>query len=259
MKISLKDITFCIPIRIESFYRLNNLNCLIEYINKYIDTNILILEADQKQNYHPPRNYSGMQYLFIKDDSQIFFRTKYINQILSIVKTPFASIWDTDAIAPIKQIEAAYDILLEDNMTLVYPYSGIFLSVSEYISTVFRNSLDIQILNKPYLHRALLNGYYSVGGAYMINVKKYKKAGGENEHFYGWGPEDAERFYRLKILNHKMRRIDGVLYHLHHSRGLNSTYSNVENAIKSKQELCKVCSMTLSELESYVQSWKYHE
>ncbi|MBS5978811.1 MAG: hypothetical protein KIB51_03610, partial [Dysgonomonas mossii] len=165
MKIPLKDITFCIPIRIESSYRLNNLKCLIEYINKYIDTNILVLEADQQQNYQSPEGIPNMQYLFIKDDSPVFFRTKYINQMLSIVNTPFAGIWDTDAIAPVEQIQSAYNTLLEDDMTLVYPYSGIFLSVCDYISTAFRNSLNIQILNRPYLHRALLNGYYSVGGA----------------------------------------------------------------------------------------------
>ena len=33
-------------------------------------------------------------------------------------------------------------------------------------------------------------------------ILAYLRAGGENEAFYGWGPEDAERVKRLEILDH---------------------------------------------------------
>nr|WP_320057655.1 galactosyltransferase-related protein [uncultured Bacteroides sp.] len=255
MKILLKDITFCIPIRIESLYRLENLICLLKYITKYFDTNLYILEADKQQKFHNYVDISNIKYQFIKDESPIFFRTKYINQMLATTSTPFAAIWDTDAIAPIEQIRTAHNILRKNDTALVYPYSGIFFSVNEYLSILFKRDLDINVLNSKYLCNNLLNGYYSVGGAYMVNIKMYNEAGGENEHFYGWGPEDAERRYRLQILKYKVIQVEGVLYHLYHTRGLNSQYSNIENAIKSKNELCKICSMTNSELKLYIQSW----
>ena len=47
----------------------------------------------------------------------------------------------------------------------------------------------------------------------------YVQAGGENEHFYGWGPEDLERVKRMEILGYSVTRIKGDLYHLYHLEG----------------------------------------
>jgi hypothetical protein len=62
-------------------------------------------------------------------------------------------------------------------------------------------------------------GRSSVGGAFIVNKQRYLKGGGENENFYGWGPEDAERLKRMEILEEPTQRIEGPLFHLHHPRG----------------------------------------
>lgn len=101
-----------------------------------------------------------------------------------------------------------------------------------------------------------MNEYYSLGGAFLVNRDEYLKAGGENENFYGWGPEDYERFYRMEILNKEIVRIEGPLYHLFHTRGINSTYANKKMAIQCKEELCRICSMTTLELNNYIKTWR---
>ena len=57
---------------------------------------------------------------------------------------------------------------------------------------------------------------HSCGGAFFVNRSVYVQAGGENEHFYGWGPEDLERVKRMEILGYSVTRIKGDLYHLYH-------------------------------------------
>lgn len=255
MKKDLRELTFCIPIRIESEYRRLNLCCLLAYITRHFDTRILILEADDKRKF-TPETASPVRYLFIEDHDRVFHRTRYINRMLSLVETPYAAVWDTDAIAPHEQIYAGYELLKHGRATLVYPYSGLFIAVCESMSALFRSTLDLDMLQAPYLHRNLLNGYYAVGGAYMVSVRDYQKAGGENEFFYGWGPEDMERKARLEILEYTVGRIDGLLYHLYHTRGLNSSYATPKLAIRSKAEFCKVCGMDKEELERYIETWR---
>ena len=75
-----------------------------------------------------------------------------------------------------------------------------------------------------------------VGGAFLANLKTYKKSGLENENFYGWGLEDGERVARWGNLNYKIHRVTGPLFHLSHGRGVNSTFHNDDqHFIKSKE------------------------
>lgn len=256
-KINLKDMTFCIPVRIESPYRMQNLRTLLNYLSRSIDTNYIVLEADQQALFENDTDVENLSYVFVKDEDTIFHRTKYINQMICMAKTPYAAIWDTDAIAPIIQIEEAYCALQKSDNTMIYPFSGAFIALNELISLYFHKSLDINCISVPNLPSSFFYGFYSVGGAYMIHVAKYLKAGGENEFFYGWGPEDAERNARIQILELGVKRIEGPMYHLFHTRGVNSRDSNMENILNSRKELCKICGMTKMELYDYVKTWKW--
>jgi hypothetical protein len=55
------------------------------------------------------------------------------------------------------------------------------------------------------------------------------EAGGENENFVAYNPEDQERVYRWKTLGYQVARVSGPLFHLDHYRGDNSSYAT-ENA-----------------------------
>lgn len=69
--------------------------------------------------------------------------------------------------------------------------------------------------------------------------------GGENERFTGWGPEDAERMRRCRILGHKVNWIDhGIMFHLAHPKSSNSSYFNQDMADMMRKEFVRVCCMT---------------
>jgi predicted glycosyltransferase involved in capsule biosynthesis len=89
----------------------------------------------------------------------------------------------------------------------------------------------------------LMHGYHSVGGAFIVNKEKYIKAGGENENFYGWGPEDTERIKRMEIMNLPVCYSPGIMFHLWHPVGKNSWFANAELERKNRRELQKTCKI----------------
>ena len=95
-------------------------------------------------------------------------------------------------------------------------------------------------------HRLI--GRPSVGGAFLVNKTKYLETGGENEGFYGWGPEDVERVKRLEILELPIARTKGALYHLHHERKPDIGVDNRKKARHNQKVLLNTCRQSKEEL-----------
>lgn len=239
MKVDLKDVTFLIPIRIDSIVRLENLVICVKFLLDKFDTNIIVLEASSYnnnliKNLLPPI----INYIFIKDNDPIFYRTKYLNSMTLRTTTPFVGIWDADVIIPYNQIIIAIDKLRE-GYDIAYPYDGEFFDTSSIIRELYIRNMNIQTLLNNKDKMGLIYGKEMKGGAILVNKAAYKKAGMENLKFYGWGPEDFERYERWKILNYKIFRSDGSLFHLTHSRGKNSSFRSIEQVLKTNKELKK--------------------
>lgn len=254
-----EHITFILPVRIDSEYRRNNIKTILNFYRVNSSFRFLIIEADSEARLSPADyNYRNVTYRFICDNNPIFHRTKYINQMLRIVETRLAAIWDVDVICSEYQIIEAARLLLSNKQTMVYPFDGKLWCINEPFSKLFKEKLDLSILTDFPQNRHLMCGYYSVGGAFLVNVALYRNVGWENENFLGWGPEDAERYKRVEILTGtKPLRVHGDLYHLFHPRGINSGPFDENLAYSTKKEYCKVCSMTKDELFKYVESWNW--
>lgn len=80
MKINLSDVTFIIPVRIDSVVRLENLLLTIKNLESNFVTHIEIIEASSYNNGLIKSLLSkDICYRFIEDKDPIFHRTKYIN------------------------------------------------------------------------------------------------------------------------------------------------------------------------------------
>ena len=250
----LADITILIPLRVDSEERRDNMDTCLSFFAAYPEVRILVLEADIEPKYKPvPIN--NLEYFFMEDPDPVFYRTHYLNILLRKAQTPVAGIWDSDVIIPVNQIVEAIK-KVKDGATLCYPYDGRFYNISPLLSLEYKKTINIEMISSNQTHQ-LAHGYYSVGGAFVVDVAKYLSAGGENEHFYGWGPEDTERRERIHTWGLKVQRTEGCLYHLYHSRGINSNYANEERELFNRQEYLKICKMTSNELKDYIlnSSW----
>ncbi len=255
-KIDLTDVSFLIPVRIDSKERLENLYAILQFFKSNFQSSIVVLEADKTEKVHHDLIDKK---IFIEDHDPVFYRTKYLNKMTRASESKFLAIWDTDVIVPSNQIVESVKLLREEQADMIFPYDGKFYNVDPVISQLYvlKRDIDFLIKNQEKFHLAY--GHFSVGGAFIVNRNKYMEAGMENENFYGWGPEDQERVKRWEILGYKVRKIDGVMYHLHHPRGINSGNYSVESNINLKKEFCKVCRMSRNELREYITTQKWLE
>lgn len=258
-KILLRELTIVFTVRVDSNERLNNVRATMAYYSKYTDCSMMLLEADSEPRLKQMVNaeFPHVDYMFVNDSNPIFHRTHYINEELRQVKTANAAVIDSDIIVPIGQLVEANNILLESDVVMALPYDGRAIGQDAYYSDLFRSNLDPDIFEAVDGNQRLMFGFISVGGAYLVDVNKYRSLGWENEHFPGWGPEDFEREHRVNILGYKPLRIEGKIHHLSHPRGINSSNSHEPLVLATKREYCKVCSMMPDELRQYVDTWSW--
>lgn len=253
-RINLKDVTFLIPVRIDSENRLENLYIVLQYLDKFFDTNIIIIESDNKAKVDKNILPASCVYKFIRDDNILLHRTKINNELIRKAQTKIVSLSDTDVIIPIKQITESIRLIRQNTAQMVYPYDGSFVSVDSLFKEMFLKIIDdeLLILNQT---KFLVGVKRSFGGTVFVNRDDYINAGMENEYFESWGPEDLERWKRMKILGYTIKRTEGNLFHLPHERFINSSYNNTESRIAYMEEYFKICNLRKKELRNYIKTW----
>lgn len=241
----LTDVTFLIRLRIDSLQRIENTDIVIRYLTRHFKTGISILEVDNEQRYVPKKMQKNVRYKFVKDNNEIFHKTRWANQMISMADTPYVAIWDADAISAPEQVIEAANKLRTGGAVMSYPYDGRFYSCDKMTVDLFKISEDVEVLNKHIPVMQLMHGYHSAGGVFMVDKDKYVKAGGENENIFGWGLEDAERLKRMETLSLPVCYSKGPLFHLWHPAGKNSRFTNTGNEKHNRRELQKTCKKSI--------------
>lgn len=256
IKFPLKDMTFLIPLRVDSIVRIENMLMSIRYLLNNFDTNVHVLHSSAYDNgiLHRVLDKS-VRYSFIEDYDTIFYRTKYLNQMTLSATTPFVAIWDTDVIIDKNQIIDSI-IKLREGCDIAYPYDGHFYDTTDIIRDLFYKTGNIKILYQNQAKMGLIYGSDTKGGAIFVNRDSYIKAGMENENFYGWGPEDFERYDRWKILEYGIYHSKGCLFHLSHPRGNNSTFRSFDQMVNTNRELTKTRGSSKYEIKCVLETLK---
>jgi|688.fasta_scaffold08806_19 hypothetical protein len=250
MKINLKDVTFIIPIKLDSNDRLNNYTIVINHLTNLFDTNIIVCESDRNSNENLLKIHENIEYVFYENKTDYFHRTKILNIMTKMAKTNIICNYDTDVVFPEQQYISSVNKIKKDNCTIVFPYGGKFMNVPNKFFDLIKNNNFYEI-DEDLLELAHPN---SLGGAFFFDKEKYTTVGLENENFMSWGFEDNERVSRLQKLNHQICRVPGLLFHLNHQRGVDSVPENPYYR-KNMQEYGKINSMSKTDLESYIKNW----
>ncbi|MBC5643435.1 glycosyltransferase [Parabacteroides sp. BX2] len=249
-------VTFVIPVRIDSSERRENLDVVLDQLSKRKRSKIIVLEADNDSKYKVPGNCLNVTYRFVKDNNSVFYRTKYLNELLYETDTSIVGIWDTDVIVPDDQIDSSIADIRNGKSVMSFPYDGRFNFCSMEDSCVFRDNRLIEFLKEKEHSNCFI---HSVGGAFLVHKDYYLEAGGENEHFCGWGMEDMERVKRMEIVGLPVSRAVGALYHLFHYRYENSRFNSFKQEEENRKEFLKVCGMYKEPLMQYVRTWRMFE
>lgn len=241
-KIDLMDVSFLIPVRIESPDRWDNIQIILDFLTSSFDCHILILESDVKPKLNDML-YPNWEYRFQEDHTPFLWRTKINNQLIKKSKSAISIIYDTDVIFPTSQLVEAVNLIRSGKSRFAYPYNGTFLQVDNYNKKIFQKFLDTDwlLFNRPIF---AVDSQFSVGGAFVFSTETYRACGMENEKIQGWGHDDAERNKRIKNLGYQLPRIDGPLFHLWHSRNENSYFFDLDKALRSFEVYFEACNPT---------------
>jgi hypothetical protein len=146
-KIDLKDVTFLIPLRLDSIERIENLQLVVHFLTRHFDTHIHIVEAAKFNNEILRKILpEEVQIKFMEDFDPVFHRTYYINIMAQGAFTPYCAIWDADVITDCAQLHESVQILRAGHADFVYPYTDLFLDVPEIIKEHYREAVDMSIL-----------------------------------------------------------------------------------------------------------------
>jgi hypothetical protein len=257
MKHNLKDVTFIIPLQIETDDRLRNIILTTSFLLNTFDTNVIIKEVDEEpifQQWALPAikrivgDTSGLNYIFEKHNrnDDAFHRTKVLNDMVLLADTKIVVNYDSDIILPVSSYLEAVEKL--KTCDVVYPYR--FGERGER-----KVKLDTQFDNKPaidtfeqhpeikaylesgYDEKALEGKYFyyphqqgegwaEYGMVQFFNKQVYLDGYLENENFIAYAPEDVERYHRWTLLGYDVQRVDNYAYHFEHKRTPNSWFNN---------------------------------
>ena len=251
MKKIILDVTFTIPVRIDSPERLRNLEISTNYLKKYFYANILIGEDSKEPKLKKYQGSNG--YIYYKNDSDIFHRTKILNNLAIASPSPFIVNFDADILIPPKQMLHAIDILRKGKADMVLPYGGMAKNIIKSKVPLIARVLDLNVIRDKDTYVMNKN---ALGGAVLWNKESFIKFGMENENFINWGYEDNERMIRAKKMGMRIYRIPGALYHLDHHRNENDNFGQ-KYANNNISELNKIQKLEKDKLAKYIKTWEW--
>ena len=244
--IDLTDVTFTIPLWVDSPQRLENIQFVIEFLNKNFDTRILVWEeGPQESNLH------GCEHIFHKNNNPLFHHTRMLNEMARWAETDIIVNYDCDVIFPLDRYINSAKAIRNKKYDGIFPYGGLFVDIDRK----WMNHIHITNRVADCLAKRVLSSQ-SVGGCIFWNRDKFIEGGMENENFLSWGYEDDECYHRFIKLGYRIGRLEGQLYHLQHPRGINSNINN-PHLEKNKAEWAKIQAMSQDDLFEYVKNWPW--
>lgn len=255
---NLSNTTFIIPLFIESDDRYNNAKSVLGYLNSNFKTNVIIHEFIS--NFTKLDFLSDLKNLNIKHIKEInlddsYHRTRQLNEMLKLVKTPVVCNYDIDIILPIESYLISEYTISNNIYDVIYPYGfGEFQYqvLQGFDRNLFNNTFNISDISDKFLNKQRSE----YGHCIFFNTDKYKSIGGENENFISYGPEDIERYERCVKFDLKLHRIKNFVYHFEHGRTKFSNKSH-ENYLNNEKLYSDIKNKNQKELFEYYSNLNY--
>ncbi len=255
----MNTIEFCIPVRIDSPDRTENVRNALRKINSFSESSsmnvtISIVEMDEtsKIDQHVA---AKTIYSFIKSDS--FSKAECVNSALLKSEADFFCIYDADVILSNAAIEGALNILRKDECSIVVPFNKLFLEAERSLRSALIESeavedrwLTIDRRSRMSVHADAHYRFVS-GGVAIARRNDLLLMGGLNKKMISYGGEDVELLLRARKAGFGVRYLSEFnLIHLAHRRGEHSAPNAHTEA--NIREMERVKGMTRAEVRAYI-------
>jgi hypothetical protein len=253
--IDLSNVTFIIPLRIDTDDRLRNIICTTSFLLNRFKCKVIIKESDEISKFNEwafPKissisDVANLKYIFEENHDDHFHRTRLLNEMIMMTETDIVVNYDTDIVLPVSSYVKAKEMIDLGEFDIVYPYKfGEYGERKVFPQTKVEDEDDLnnffkipfvkkfiskfepEILDEYYGYAQNVNGigWAEYGMVQFFKTEVYKKGYLENENFIAYAPEDVERHHRWKLLGYNIGRVDSHAYHLEHKRTENSWFNN---------------------------------
>lgn len=266
----LENTTFIIPLRIESDDRMRNIITVLCFLLGNFNSKVIVKEVDSQEVFQPyvlPQiteflgdKVKNLIHLFEHSDNVVFHRTRILNEMLHLSTTDVVVNYDCDIVLYPETYYKAVNMIVDGGYDLIYPYGK-----GSYQQQVFANDEIVsQFINDNFDFNVLManskNYLSDRGHVQFFKRSSYIEGGMENENFIGSAPEDLERHDRYVKLEYKVGRIDDLIFHFEHSRGINSYPVSVQRSPhwEDNWNLYQYLSnISTEELRKYYDTQKY--
>lgn len=259
MKIDLKEVTFIIPTRIDSIDRLKNIYLTLRYLNKFLNTNIYVLEVTSSgkdfklQFLYKERLCELFSY---KAPMQFFEKSFLLNELLKQVETPVTCIYDTDVLLQVYQYPLGVKLILDDKFDVVVSFDGRIKEVPLEFHGILRKSLSLSCYENE---NFVVKSHVAQGGCVFLNTNKFKEIGGMNENMHSLGGQDDELIERARILGLRIFKMNEPIFHLEHNRPPESAYGCKGTSTFREgnlKELTKIGTMSKEDMKELIKTWR---
>lgn len=231
----MNDITYIMPIRIESNDRLRNVVTSITYLIKnFPEAKLLVKEVDKKSVFKTEAlpiiqkfaDTKNIKHIFEQSDDDLFHKTRILNDLILESDTEVVASHDVDVIYPQSSHHTAYHAIINGDCDVVYPYGcGVFQYQVENYALIFEEFIESNF-NLQTIKSNCRTEASTIGWTQFYNRKKVIEGYLWNESFLSWGAEDCEFYFRFNALGYKVGRVDAPIWHFEHERTHNSHYHN---------------------------------
>lgn len=253
----MKDITFIIPIKIDTNDRMENCSTILRFLSLFFpESEVLIIEIDGFSKVSELRQlYPSFSFYLVKRDD-FFSRSLATNKGIELSTRSIICIYDADILLDPKAIVNAVDIIKRGYFPIVLPYNGLVLDVKKNLRRKIISTLEFDDFSKFKSFLSVPKDYdistrWTQGGIMLADKQTLVIEGGYNQNMISYGWEDSECAERFKKLGcYYLYLKDYNLIHLDHERGVDSKPN--DKYFDNKKEYEKVRKMSRKVLRRYV-------
>jgi len=209
----LTDLSFLIPVKIDSEDDLENTYTVINYLTINFNTNIFLTEVGKSAQIDISKIPAEINYQFIKDNKPELEYITYNNQMVLNVTTPYIALYRPDVIFTVSQINKAIKKLRDNKCTVVVPFDSNILKIDQLLKAMFTKLQDVNLFeeNQGKLIATKCGLQCSV---LFFNRKDYIGAmpSIKDIHILSW-PEAENLLISYDL---KLERVNGSLYYLNY-------------------------------------------
>lgn len=258
MRFDLSDCSIVIPFSIDCDERVEHLEFLYSYLDRYFfNYQLIVVEHGAESKIPMPPN---AQYKLLQTD-EVFTLGKVTNSGAELVKTPFFCKFDVDVVIHPKALfDALHELKRKPEISMILPYNGVSFTIQNPLRKEILARCDfdkLRFTKKEDLpqwhekHMYIKNGA-ATGLIHLFRTDVFRQLGGYNDEFMGWGYDDEEIVARFRQLKNPPKYLENYnAFHLDHPRIPGNAAYTARNHFLSYV----IGAMDEGDLRAYIKTW----